>query len=57
MPMSKDMKLELKADPARWEQQPRSKAHAAQRGESVNGFINRAIDEAIMRDNTHKEDE
>ena len=32
-------------------------AHAAQRGESVNGFINRAIDEAIMRDNTYKEGE
>lgn len=26
--------------------------HAAQRGESVNSFINRAIDEAIERDNT-----
>ena len=27
-------------------------AHAAKRGESVNAFINRAIDEAIERDNT-----
>jgi len=27
------------------------KAHAEARGESVNGFINRAIDEAIGRDN------
>ena len=26
------------------------KAHAAQHGESVNGFINRAIDQAIERD-------
>lgn len=26
--------------------------HATQRGESVNAFINRAIDEAIERDNT-----
>lgn len=26
------------------------KAHAEQRGESVNGFINRAIDEAMERD-------
>ena len=26
------------------------KAHAEGRGESVNGFINRAIDEAIERD-------
>ena len=26
------------------------KAHADQRGESVNGFINRAIDETIERD-------
>lgn len=25
-------------------------AHAAKRGESVNGFINRAIDETIERD-------
>ena len=32
-------------------------AHASDRGESVNGFINRAIDEAIMRDNTYKEGE
>ncbi len=27
-------------------------AHAAKLGESVNSFINRAIDEAIERDNT-----
>ncbi|MEE0266282.1 MAG: hypothetical protein U0L18_11445 [Acutalibacteraceae bacterium] len=27
------------------------KAHAEQQGESLNGFINRAIDEAIERDN------
>lgn len=27
------------------------KAHAEARGESVNGFINRAIDEALERDN------
>ena len=27
-------------------------AHAEARGESVNGFINRAISEAIERDNT-----
>ena len=26
-------------------------AHAAQRGESLNGFIGRAIDEQIKRDN------
>jgi len=26
------------------------KAHAEQKGESVNGFINRAIDEAMERD-------
>ncbi|WP_288683918.1 hypothetical protein [uncultured Eubacterium sp.] len=26
-------------------------AHAAQQGESVNAFINRAIDEAMQRDN------
>ncbi|MCD7888286.1 MAG: ABC transporter ATP-binding protein [Clostridiales bacterium] len=27
------------------------KAHATERGESVNGFVNRAIDEAVERDN------
>lgn len=27
------------------------KAHADQRGESVNAFINRAIDETVQRDN------
>lgn len=26
------------------------KAHAAQRGESINAFVNRAIDETIQRD-------
>ena len=25
--------------------------HAAERGESLNGFVNRAIDEAVERDN------
>ena len=28
------------------------KAHADKQGESLNGFINRAIDETIERDNT-----
>lgn len=28
------------------------KAHAEQRGESLNGFVNRAIDEAMERDAT-----
>ena len=27
------------------------KAHAEQQGESLNGFVNRAIDETIQRDN------
>ncbi|MCL1994603.1 MAG: hypothetical protein FWG63_00180 [Defluviitaleaceae bacterium] len=27
------------------------KAHAATKGESLNGFVNRAIDEAVTRDN------
>ena len=31
------------------------KAHADERGESVNGYIKRAIDEAIERDNANKE--
>lgn len=30
------------------------KAHADERGESVNGFINRAIDETIERDKESK---
>ena len=29
----------------------RIKAHAEERGESVNGFVTRAIDETIQRDN------
>ena len=29
-------------------------AHAAQRGESLNGFIGRAIDEQVKRDNCEK---
>lgn len=33
------------------------KAHAEQRGESVNGFINRAIDEAMERDTKKDESE
>ena len=32
-------------------------AHAAARGESVNGFINRAIDETMERDQSNIEDE
>ena len=31
------------------------KAHADSRGESVNGFIQRAIDETIIRDNQTKD--
>lgn len=30
------------------------KAHAEEQGESVNGFINRAIDETIRRDDEKK---
>lgn len=33
------------------------KAHASKTGESVNGFINRAIDETIDRDQTRTEGE
>lgn len=32
------------------------KAHAEQQGESLNGFINRAIDETIKNDKEHKND-
>ncbi len=34
----------------------RIKAHAVERGESVNGFIKRAIDEAMERDQTTVKD-
>ena len=33
------------------------KAHAEQQGESINGFVNRAIDEAMERDTTEPEDD
>ncbi len=33
------------------------KAHAAERGESVNGFIKRAIDETMSRDNSPDKEE
>ena len=33
------------------------KAHAESMGESVNGFINRAIEEAMIRDNDKKTEE
>lgn len=33
------------------------KAHADKQGESLNGFVNRAIDEAIERDNKKDEAE
>ncbi|MDD6987673.1 MAG: hypothetical protein PUI53_10525 [Butyricicoccus porcorum] len=33
------------------------KAHAEQRGESLNGFIQRAIDETIQRDDTPASEE
>ena len=33
------------------------KAHAVEQGESLNGFVNRAIDEAIANDNEGKNNE
>lgn len=33
----------------------RLKAHAEQQGETLNGFINRAIDEAVKRDLNNQE--
>ena len=33
----------------------RLKAHAEQQGETLNGFINRAIDETVKRDNDSPE--
>ena len=35
-------------------QKDKLKAHAEKQGESVNGFINRAIDETMERDRTHE---
>ena len=32
------------------------KAHAENNGESINGFVNRAIDETMERDNTNEAD-
>lgn len=32
------------------------KAHATKHGESVSGFVNRAVDEAMQRDNEGRED-
>ena len=32
------------------------KAHAAEQGESLNGFVNRAIDEAMKRDSSSEGD-
>lgn len=32
------------------------KAHAAEQGESLNGFVNRAIDEAMQRDSSSESD-
>lgn len=37
------------------EKQARIKVHAASKGESVNGFINRAIDETMERDKEAEE--
>ena len=33
----------------------RLKAHAEQQGETLNGFINRAIDEAVKRDKDNQD--
>ena len=46
--MSKFIRLEFRATP---EQRDTIRAHAAARGESVNAFIGRAIQEAMERDN------
>ena len=44
-------RIELRVDKGRKEE---IKAHAESKGESVNSFINRAIDETIDRDNGSK---
>ena len=44
-------RIELRVDRGKKEN---IKAHAAERGESLNGFINRAIDEAMERDDSLK---
>ena len=45
--ISRFVEVKVRMDPDRRES---IKAHAEARGESVNGFINRAIDEAMERD-------
>ena len=45
--MEKFIRLEIRTTPGRRDV---IKAHADARGESVNGFINRAIDETMQRD-------
>ena len=50
--MSKFSRLQVRVDP---EKQKRVQAHAESRGESVNAFVNRAIDETMERDGKHGE--
>ncbi|MCL1995047.1 MAG: hypothetical protein FWG63_02485 [Defluviitaleaceae bacterium] len=61
MPVSKaQLKAKAKYEKANYDQfriivkkgkKETLKAHAATKGESLNGFVNRAIDETITRDN------
>lgn len=52
--MGKFVRVEIRVDPVK---HSAILAHAAAQGKSVNGFINRAIDETIERDKSaHTED-
>ena len=46
--MEKFLRVEIRIQPEKGE---KIKSHAQARGESLNGFINRAIDETMERDN------
>ncbi len=49
--MGKFIRVEIRLSPEKHEA---IKAHALQKGESVNSFINRAIDETMERDTSQK---
>lgn len=46
--MSKFSRIQVRVEPEKYKQ---IQAHAEAQGESVNAFVNRAIDETVERDN------
>ena len=49
--MSKFSRIQVRVEPEKYKQ---IQGHAESRGESVNAFVNRAIDEQMERDNAEK---